>query len=76
MNTTTITVGSVTYAIKVRKILERAGIRSDLIKINASASERGCAYGIKINSAYFYDAVSIMKNNGIQYSVLPNNDIS
>lgn len=76
MNTTTITVGSVTYALKVRKMLERAGIRSDLIKINASRSKSGCTYGIKINSAYFYDAVSIMKNNGIQYSVLPNNDLS
>ena len=69
MNTTTITVGSVTYAIKVKKFLERAGIRAALVKVDSSKSEKGCTYGININSANFYDAVSILKNTGIEYSV-------
>ena len=69
MNTTTITVGSVTYAIKVRKLLERRGIRSRLIKVNASATERGCTYGINIDSAEFYATVAILKSSGIEYSL-------
>ena len=69
MNTTTITVGSVTYAIKVKKLLERAGIRSRLIKVDASVTENGCTYGINIDSSMLYDAVVILKGNGISYSV-------
>ena len=69
MNTTTITVGSVTYAIKVRRLLERNGINSMLVKVDSSKSERGCTYGINVNSEKFYDAVALLKNNGIEYSV-------
>lgn len=69
MNTTTLTVGSVTYAIKVRKLLERAGVKSKLIKVDSSKSKSGCTYGIQLQSALFYDAVNILKNNGISYSV-------
>ena len=69
MNTTTLTVGSVTYAIKVRKLLERAGVKSKLIKVDASKSKSGCTYGIQVQSALFYDVVTVLKNNGISYSV-------
>ena len=69
MNTTTITVGSVTYAIKIKKFLERNGINSMLVKIDSSKSEKGCTYGINIRTAQFYDAVALLKNNGIEYSV-------
>ena len=75
MNTTTITVGSVTYAIKVKKLLERAGIRSNLIKSSTSKSTNGCVYGVKVNSEYFYDAVSLLKQNRIEYSAYSDYDI-
>lgn len=75
MNTTTITVGSVTYAIKVKKLLERAGIRSNLIKVDISKSGSGCVYGIKLNSAYFYDAIALLKQTGIEYSAYSDYDI-
>lgn len=69
MNKTTITVGSVTYAIKVRKLLERAGVKSKLIKVDSSKTKSGCTYGIELQSSFFYDAVNVLKNNGISYSV-------
>ena len=69
MNTTIITVGSVTYAIKVRKLLERSGIRAKLIKVESSMSPKGCTYGIKIDSSMFYDTVALLRNQGIEYSV-------
>ncbi len=72
MNTTIITVGSVTYAIKVKKLLERSGIRSKLIKVESSASHKGCTYGIRIPSSLFYDAVAVLRNQGIDYSVYKN----
>ena len=72
MNTTIITVGSVTYAIKVKKLLERSGIKSKLIKVESSASSKGCTYGIKISTSLFYDAVSMLRNQGIDYSIYKN----
>ncbi len=68
MNTVTIKVSSVTYAIKAKKLFERAGIKAALIKDSSEAS-KGCAYGVNINSSFLYDAVSILKNYGIEYSV-------
>ena len=70
MNTITIKVSSITYAIKAKKLFERAGIKAALIK-DSSAAAKGCTYGVNINSSFFYDAVSILKNYGIEYSVGP-----
>ena len=69
MKITTLTVGSVTYAIKVRKLLERAGVKAKLVKVDSSKSKSGCTYGIQLGNENFYDAVNILKNNGISYSV-------
>jgi len=69
LNTTTFTVGSVTYAIKVKKLLERSGVKSKLIKVDSSKSKSGCTYGIQLESVRFYDAISILKKSGISYSV-------
>lgn len=69
LNTTTITVGSVTYAIKVRKLLERSGIKSKLVKVDSSKSKNGCTYGIQVHTTLFYDVINILKNSGINYSV-------
>ena len=68
MNTVTIKVSSITYAIKAKKLFERAGIKASLIK-DSSGGANGCTYGVTIYSSFFYDAVSILKNYGIEYSV-------
>lgn len=69
MNTIAIKVSSVTYAIKARRLFERSGIKATLIKSDSSATGKGCTYGVNIDSRYLYDAVSILKNYGIAYSV-------
>ena len=61
-----LTVGSMTYAIKARKTLNRKDIPSKLVKINES---KGCAYGIEIDDTKLLSAVSALKENGIQYSL-------
>lgn len=68
MNNTTITVGSVTYAIKARRILLHGGIRATLTKV-ISNENGGCNHGVVIPSSRFYDAVVILKSHGISYSV-------
>ena len=69
MNITTITVGSVTYAIKVKKILAGIGIKSKLIKVDSTKSEKGCEYGVEFPSSLFLDVVSELKKEKINYSV-------
>lgn len=73
MNTTIIAVGSVTYAIKAKKNLERMGIKASLVKADTTKTSGSCTHGIKIHSSYLYDAVAVLKKMGIDYYVY--NDI-
>ncbi len=76
MNNIIITVGSVTYAIKVKKLLERSGIRSTLVKVDGKKNKKGCTHGIKFQLLYLYDVIAILKSREIDYSVYSENDIS
>ena len=68
MNKTTITVGGVTYAIKLRKILSREGIDSELVKIS-DKEKRGCTHGVRIDRSDFFSVIGIMRKAGIEYGV-------
>ncbi len=69
MKITAITVGSVTYAIKAKKALAGIGIKSKLIKVDSSKTNKGCEYGIEFPSANFLDAVAELKKQQIDYSL-------
>lgn len=69
MNDIIVTVGSVTYAIKLRRLLSRAGIRSKLVKVENQDTKSGCTHAVRISPNDFYNAVVIMKEYGISYSV-------
>ena len=70
MNKTTVIVGSVTYAIKLKKLLRRVGIEATIVKHDNNENNLGCTYGVSIPESDFYSAVVIMKENNINYSVL------
>ena len=69
LNTTVLTVGSVTYAMKARKLLLRGGIRSKLVKVNGDNMSMGCNHGLEIDKDDFYSAAVILKENRIAFSV-------
>ena len=69
LKTTVITVGSVTYAIKAKKLLLREGISAKLIKVSDTIIAQGCAHGIEIPAKDFYTAVSVLRNANIEYKV-------
>ena len=69
MKTITLGVGSITYAIKARRLVERSGIKAKLIKTTSSINDRGCQYGIVIDESEFYDVISVLRDNGVQYQV-------
>ena len=69
MNKTVLTVETVTYAMKARKLLLRCGIQSKLIKTDAEDSGIGCRHGLEIASKDYFEAVRILGENGIKFSV-------
>ncbi len=69
MNSITVTVGGITYALKLKKLLLREGIRSKLVKVDNTAEAVGCSHGVRLDKRDFYSAVLIMKTNGFNYSV-------
>ena len=64
-----ITVKTLTLGLKARKSLSAQGIKSRLIKIDYSKSESGCQYGIELSSIRYYDAIRVLRENGIEYGV-------
>ena len=62
-----ITVGSVTYALKLRKLLRAKGIEARQIKYQDP--DRGCTHGIEISKANMLDAIVLLKENGMEYNI-------
>ena len=59
-------VGPMTYAIKLRKMLTRAGIESRQVK---SLDGEGCTHGVEIMYQDFYSIIAILKESGMEYRV-------
>ena len=66
LNTTKIGVSTLTYAMKVKRYLERNGTDAKLIKTNTA---QGCTYGVEIPSSRLYDVIAYLIGNGIEYTV-------
>ena len=66
MNKVIIYVGAMTYAIKLRKMLARAGIESKQVK---SLDNDGCTHGVEIIYRDFYGAIAILRESGMEYRV-------
>ena len=64
----TILFRSSTYAYKAKKMFLRSGIEATVIKLNRKNST-GCEYGVDVPNERFYDAISILKNTNIDYTV-------
>lgn len=69
LNTSIFTVGSVTLAVKARKLLARAGIRSRLVKSDTGKNKGGCRYGIEFSTLDFYGVSAELRKNGINYEI-------
>ena len=69
LNNAIVTVGTVTYAMKARKLLNRNGIRSKLVKLDSSKTANGCTYGIEFPANDLYSAVCVLREAGISYNL-------
>jgi len=71
MASTVFSVGSVTYAIKARKLLRRIGIDAVTVKLDITRAKRGCTHGIEFPSEALLRVVMELKRNGIPYERYP-----
>lgn len=69
MKKSIITVNTITIGMKGKKALSKYGIKSNLVKIDLSKSQKGCQYGLEFGEQDFYDVISILRENGIEYGV-------
>ena len=69
MNKTTISLGSVTYAIKAQKVLSSMKIHSKLVKLDGGKSLDGCIYGLIIPTKDYPNAVMELKKEGLTFSL-------
>ena len=67
MNTATLLVDSVTYAIKARRALSAVGIRSSLKKVNTMQIGRGCRYAVSFERQHLYAAMATLEGIGLAY---------
>jgi len=56
---------SLTYAQKAARVLERSGITSIVTKAPQSATDKGCAYCVKVSENRLADALRALKNAGL-----------
>ena len=61
-----LTVPSVTYAAKARRILAKSGLRSRIVKTEGN-NDGECTHGLEINGQDFLDVVRLFIENGIPY---------
>lgn len=60
-------VGSVTYALKAKKALERLGIRVRVVKGTPTVNAKGCLYGIEYDIRHEMTVISEMRRLGIAF---------
>lgn len=60
-----IVIGSVTYAIKAKEILRKAGFQVRIEKISSDEKGIGCGYAVALKGDP-YEAVEILKSKGIK----------
>lgn len=59
---------SMTIAIKAQKALSKIGIDSEIVKLEANMTKKGCAYGIKFDCINLYSVENALQTNRVKYT--------
>lgn len=57
--------GSMTMALKAKKILAGVGIRANAVKLSSKSSTRGCVYGVEYPCELSGNVRSMLRSAGI-----------
>ena len=66
----TVSLKSMTHAIKAKKALEEYFIDSEIVKLDPTMTKKGCAYGVKFNCVNLDSANNAFKRFSIRYTEL------
>lgn len=58
---------SMTHAIKARRVLMAAGIRCEIVNLDGSVTEKGCAYGVSFPCHLTDEVQSALKRYDLDY---------
>lgn len=59
---------SLTYAYKGKDALDRAGIRSKIVRLSGNETKKGCRYGVEVSENDRPDAAFALRRNGIPFT--------
>lgn len=66
-----LSLGSITYAEKAMRVLARAAIYSEIVKLD-SDERRGCVYGLELNFAQLENAKTVLRTAKVKFKdILP-----
>ncbi len=68
MNKCTAVIGSMTIALKAQKTLQTSSIRSTVVKLDSSVTQRGCAYGLEFDCDQCSNIQHILEKSHINVS--------
>ena len=66
MNRCTAAMSSLTYCIKAQRLLAESAIQSVIVKLDASLTKRGCAYGIEFSCYLKKEVRAILSRSNIR----------
>ena len=77
MTDTFVLIGSITYAMKARKIVKEQGIDAQIVK-HDTKGRKGCSYGLICKAENTIAIIGILRANNIPYEVTSKkqNDLS
>ncbi len=70
MATCLITLRSVTYSMKAKRLFDEKGIPADPVKLDGEYTRRGCTHGVRIDCRRVSYAERVLRENGVPYSAV------
>ena len=68
METRILTMTSQTAAMKAKRLLEKNGIYTRIVRPSPKLTPKGCSFGLQIDNAILSVAVKYLEQNDISYS--------
>ena len=67
METRILTMTSQTLAIKAKRLLEKNGIYTRIVRPSPQLTPKGCSFGLQMDTAILSVALKYLEQNGISY---------
>ena len=70
METRILTIASQTVAMKAKRLLEKNGIYTRIVRPSPKLTPKGCSFGLQIDNAILSVAVKYLEQNDIPYGAV------